>query len=166
MKLDTGTNLPENFEFTAEFKDLFDLIEKSKKNLFITGKAGSGKSTLIEYIRKNTKKNIAILAPTGITAIKARGQTVHSFFKFPPRFISKDDVKVLREREHIQRLETLLIDESSMLRADIFDAINLSLKRNRANKQPFGGVQIILFGDLLQLPPVVSSIDEEVMEKF
>ena len=89
MKLDTGTNLPENFEFTAEFKDLFDLIEKSKKNLFITGKAGSGKSTLIEYIRKNTKKNIAILAPTGITAIKARGQTVHSFFKFPPRFISK-----------------------------------------------------------------------------
>ena len=166
MKLDTGTNLPENFEFTSEFKDLFDLVEKSKKNLFITGKAGSGKSTLIEYIRKNTKKNIAILAPTGITAIKARGQTVHSFFKFPPRFISKDDVKVLREREHIQRLETLLIDESSMLRADIFDAIDLSLKKNRGNKKPFGGVQIILFGDLLQLPPVVSSIDEEVMEKF
>ncbi len=166
MKLDTGTNLPEKFEFTSEFKDLFDLVEKSKKNLFITGKAGSGKSTLIEYIRKNTKKNIAILAPTGITAIKARGQTVHSFFKFPPRFISKDDVKVLREREHIQRLETLLIDESSMLRADIFDAIDLSLKKNRGNKKPFGGVQIILFGDLLQLPPVVSSIDEEVMEKF
>ena len=58
MKLDTGTNLPEKFEFTSEFKDLFDLVEKSKKNLFITGKAGSGKSTLIEYIRKNTKKNI------------------------------------------------------------------------------------------------------------
>ena len=166
MKLDTGTELPSKFELTNEFKDLFELIESTNKNLFITGKAGSGKSTLLEYFRQKTQKNYAILAPTGITAIKAKGQTVHSFFKFPPRFISKNDVKILRDRDLIKKLDTLLIDESSMLRADIFDAIDLSLKKNRGNKKPFGGVQIILFGDLLQLPPVVSSNDREVMEKF
>ena len=166
MKLDTGTELPSKFELTNEFKDLFELIERTNKNLFITGKAGSGKSTLLEYFRQKTQKNYAILAPTGITAIKAKGQTVHSFFKFPPRFISKNDVKILRERDLIKKLDTLLIDESSMLRADIFDAIDLSLKSNRENKKPFGGVQIILFGDLLQLPPIVSSNDKEVMEKF
>ena len=166
MKLDTGTELPSKFELTNEFKDLFELIERTNKNLFITGKAGSGKSTLLEYFRQKTQKNYAILAPTGITAIKAKGQTVHSFFKFPPRFISKNDVKILRDRDLIKNLDTLLIDESSMLRADIFDAIDLSLKKNRGNKKPFGGVQIILFGDLLQLPPVVSSNDREVMEKF
>lgn len=166
MKLDTGTKLPAQFQLTKEFEELFELIERTNKNLFITGKAGSGKSTLLEYFRQNTKKNHAILAPTGITAIKAKGKTVHSFFKFPPRFVSKKDVKILRDRDLIKRLDTLLIDESSMLRADIFDAIDLSLKINRGNKKPFGGVQLILFGDLLQLPPVVSSNDREVMEKF
>ena len=97
---------------------------------------------------------------------KAKGQTVHAFFKFPPRFISKKDVKFLYDKEKINKLDTLLIDESSMLRADLFDAINHSLKKNRGNKKPFGGVQIILFGDLLQLPPIVSDLDKEVVEKF
>ena len=166
MKLDTGTELPTEFKLTKEFVDFYNLIEETNQNLFITGKAGSGKSTLLEYFRQNTKKNYAILAPTGITAIKAKGQTVHSFFKFPPRFISKKDVKFLYDKEKINKLNTLLIDESSMLRADLFDAINHSLKKNRGNKKPFGGVQIILFGDLLQLPPIVSDLDKEVVEKF
>ena len=166
MKLDTGTQLPIEFKLTKEFQDFYNLIEDTNQNLFITGKAGSGKSTLLEYFRLNTKKNFAILAPTGITAIKAKGQTVHSFFKFPPRFISKKDVKFLYDKDKINRLDTLLIDESSMLRADLFDAINHSLKKNRKSKKPFGGVQIILFGDLLQLPPVVSDLDKEVIEKF
>jgi len=166
MKLDTGTELPTEFKLTKEFLDFYNLIEETNQNLFITGKAGSGKSTLLEYFRQNTKKNHAILAPTGITAIKAKGQTVHAFFKFPPRFISKKDVKFLYDKEKINKLDTLLIDESSMLRADLFDAINHSLKKNRGNKKPFGGVQIILFGDLLQLPPIVSDLDKEVVEKF
>lgn len=166
IKLDTGTELPKNFILTEEFKNLFNKIEKTKSNLFITGKAGSGKSTLLEYFRQNTKKNYVICAPTGITAIKARGQTIHSFFKFPPRFVSKSDVKILRDRELLKKLDVLLIDETSMVRADILDAINESLKKNRSSKKPFGGVQVILLGDLLQLSPVVSSTEREVMDEF
>ena len=163
---DTGTTLPEKFVLTGEFKKLFEIIDKKKSNLFITGKAGTGKSTFLEYFRQNTKKNHAILAPTGITAIKAKGKTIHSFFKFPPRFITKDDVKLLKDRKLLLKLETLLIDESSMIRADIFDSIDYSLKINRKSTKPFGGVQIILLGDLFQLPPVVSGNDKEVIEKF
>ena len=166
IKLDTGTELPKSFVLTDEFKKLFNKIENTKSNLFITGKAGSGKSTLLEYFRQNTKKNYVILAPTGITAIKAKGKTIHSFFKFPPRYVSKSDVKILREKEILRNLDVLLIDESSMVRADIFDAINDSLKKNRSSKTLFGGVQIILFGDLLQLSPIVSSNDKEVMDEF
>ena len=165
-KFNTETIIPEKFELTDEFKDTYNLINETDKNLFITGKAGCGKSTLLEYFRQNTNKNHAILAPTGITAIKAKGKTIHSFFKFPARFITKEDVKILRDRNLLNKLETLLIDECSMCRADIFDAIDLSLKINRKNKKPFGGVQIILFGDLLQLSPVVSSAEKEVIEKF
>ena len=165
-KFNTETIIPEKFELTDEFKDTYNLINETDKNLFITGKAGCGKSTLLEYFRQNTNKNHAILTPTGITAIKAKGKTIHSFFKFPARFITKEDVKILKDRNLLNRLQTLLIDESSMIRADIFDAIDLSLKRNRKNKKPFGGVQIVLFGDLLQLSPVVSSAEKEVVEKF
>lgn len=166
IKLDTGTELPKSFILTDEFKKLFNKIETTKSNMFITGKAGSGKSTLLEYFRQNTKKNYVILAPTGITAIKAKGKTIHSFFKFKPRFISKADVRPLRDREIFKSLDILLIDEASMVRADIFDAINDSLQKNRSNKKLFGGVQVILFGDLLQLSPVVSSNDQQVMEEF
>ena len=165
-KFNTETEIPEKFELTDEFKNTYNLINKTSKNLFITGKAGCGKSTLLEYFRQNTNKNHAILAPTGITAIKAKGKTIHSFFKFPARFITKEDVKILRDKNLLSRLETLLIDECSMIRSDIFDAIDLSLKKNRKNKKPFGGVQIILFGDLLQLSPVVSSAEKEVVERF
>jgi len=165
-KFNTETIIPEKFELTDEFKNTYNLINNTNKNLFITGKAGCGKSTLLEYFRQNTNKNHAILAPTGITAIKAKGKTIHSFFKYPARIITKEDVKILKDRNLLNRLETLLIDESSMIRSDIFDAIDLSLKKNRKNKKPFGGVQIVLFGDLLQLPPVVSSQEKEVIEKF
>ena len=98
MKLDTGTELPDNLELTKEFKDTFNLINDTNTNLFITGKAGSGKSTLLEYFRQNTKKNFVTLAFQGITAIKAKGQTLHSFFKFPAHFISKQDIKILKDK--------------------------------------------------------------------
>ena len=163
---DEGTTLPKKFLLTKEFTKIFELIEKENLNLFITGKAGTGKSTFLEYFRNKTKKNHAILAPTGITAIKAKGKTIHSFFKFPPRFIVKDDVKLLKDKQLLQRLDTLLIDESSMIRSDIFDGIDYSLKINRGNNKPFGGVQIVLLGDLFQLPPVVSGSEKEVIEKF
>ena len=166
ITLDTGTELPLNLNLTSEFKDFFKLMEDTDLNMFITGKAGSGKSTLLEYFRQNTYKNHVILAPTGIAAIKARGQTIHSFFKFPPRVIQESDVKILRDQKLIKKLDTLLIDESSMIRADMLDAINLSLKKNRKNNKPFGGVQIILIGDLFQLPPVVSSDAKDIIEQL
>jgi len=168
MKLDTGTELPDKFILTDEFKEFCKLINDTSTNLFITGKAGSGKSTLLEYFRQNTDKNIATLANQGITAIKAKGQTIHSFFKFGPHFISDQDIKILigDKKEVLQNLDTILIDEISMVRADLFDAINLSLKKNRKNNKPFGGVQIILFGDVMQIDPIVSSVEKEVMEKF
>ena len=168
MKLDTGTELPDKFILTDEFKEFCKLINDTSTNLFITGKAGSGKSTLLEYFRQNTDKNIVTLANQGITAIKAKGQTIHSFFKFRPHFISDQDIKILigDKKEVLQNLDTILIDEISMVRADLFDAINLSLKKNRKNNKPFGGVQIILFGDVMQIDPIVSSVEKEVMEKF
>jgi len=166
IKLDTGTELPENFVLTKEFKEIFEIIDNTNSNLFITGKAGSGKSTLLEYFRQNTKKNYATLAFQGITAIKAKGQTIHSFFKFPPHFISEDDVDTLKDKEVIQKLDTILIDEISMVRADLFDAMDLSLRKNRKSDKPFGGVQIILIGDVMQIEPIVGSKEEDVMEKF
>ena len=166
IKLDTGTDLPPNFILTDEFKAIFNIMENKKLNMFITGKAGSGKSTLLEYFRQNTKKNHVILAPTGISAIKARGKTIHSFFHYPPRIVEKQDIKTLRDQKLIKKLDTILIDESSMIRADIFDAIDHSLKKNRKNTEIFGGVQIILIGDLFQLPPVVSGDSKEIMEEL
>ena len=166
IKLDTGTELPENFVLTKEFKEIFEIIDNTNSNLFITGKAGSGKSTLLEYFRQNTKKNYATLAFQGITAIKAKGQTIHSFFKFPPHFISEDDVDTLKDKEVIQKLDTILIDEVSMVRADLFDAIDLSLRKNRKNDKPFGGVQMILIGDVMQIDPIVGAKEETVMDKF
>ena len=93
MKFDTGTELPDNFVLTKEFSDVYNLINDTNVNLFITGKAGSGKSTLLEYFRQNTNKNFVTLAFQGITAIKAKGQTLHSFFKFGPHFLAKEEIK-------------------------------------------------------------------------
>lgn len=168
INLDTGTDLPEAFVLTEEFKNVFSKIENDNSNLFITGKAGCGKSTLLEYFRQNTKKNHAILAYTGLAAIRARGMTIHSFFKFPSRFIQKKDkeIKLLKDREFLKRLDTLLIDECSMVRADLFDAVDESLRKNRKNKKPFGGVQIILFGDLLQIAPIVTKSDREIIDQI
>jgi ATP-dependent DNA helicase PIF1 len=166
MKLDTGTELPDNLELTKEFTDTFDLINNTNTNLFITGKAGSGKSTLLEYFRQNTEKKFVTLAFQGITAIKAKGQTLHSFFKFPPHFVTKQDVKILKDKSLIKKLDTILIDEISLVRADLFDAIDISLKLNRGNDEPFGGVQIIVFGDVMQLDPIIGRQDVEIMEKF
>lgn len=165
INLDQGTDLPEKFILTDEFRKLYDKIENTDSNLFITGKAGCGKSTLLEYFRQNTNKNYAIVAPTGLTAIKARGMTIHSFFKLPPRFIQKHDVKMMKDPAVLKKLDILLIDECSMMRADVLDGIDESLRKNRSSKKVFGGVQIILFGDLLQLAPIVSSAEEDSVKE-
>ncbi|MCQ9208029.1 MAG: DEAD/DEAH box helicase [Omnitrophica bacterium] len=165
--LETKTEIPDDFEFNEEFQRAFNLMENTKEHIFITGKAGTGKSTLLQYFRTETKKSIAVLAPTGVAAIKIRGQTIHSFFKFPPRFIQKDHIRRLRNKELLQKIDTIIIDEMSMLRADLLDGIDYALRINRGQHDlPFGGVQIILFGDLFQLPPVVDRDIRGVIQKL
>lgn len=152
-------SFPTDFQLTPEFSTTFDLMENSKRHLFITGKAGTGKSTLLQYFKEKTKKKIVVVAPTGIAAINIGGSTIHSFFRFPPRLVTRNDVRVIaNKRELFSSLDAVIIDEVSMVRADIMDAIDYSLRinRNRPN-EPFGGVQMILIGDLYQLEPVVES---------
>lgn len=139
------------------FSRLSEHIDQTTDHLYITGRAGTGKSTLLQLYRKSTKKKVVVLAPTGIAALNVKGQTIHSFFGFPPKLLQPDDIKTSRFRKIIQKLDAVVIDEISMVRADVFDAIDLSLQINRKDGRPFGGVQMILFGDLFQLPPVVSS---------
>lgn len=145
-------------EITPEIQNILDKFENSKDNIFLTGKAGTGKSTLLKYFRATTNRNYAVIAPTGIAAINVQGQTIHSFFGFGID-VTPDNIKYARgEKLTIMKtLDTLIIDEISMVRADLMDCINTSLQLNRGNKQPFGGVQIIAVGDPYQLPPVVKS---------
>ncbi|MBU1121453.1 MAG: AAA family ATPase [Candidatus Omnitrophota bacterium] len=157
------------FDFCGEFKDALELMENSKHHIFITGKAGSGKSTLLRYFKDITRKNNITLAPTGIAAVNVDGQTVHSFFSLPLGFIAPDQVKKLYhdKKKIIRNLDVLLIDEASMLRADMFDAIDYSLRINSGKKNiPFGGIRIIMFGDIFQLPPIVKGSMRHIMENY
>jgi len=159
--------LPDDFELSEEFETIIDQLENTKEHFYITGKAGSGKSTLLAYFRSITKKNTAVLAPTGVAAIRVQGQTIHSFFGFPPKVIQTRHIKKARQVEVLQNLETLIIDEISMVRADVMDAIDYSLRVHRKKlTQPFGGVQVIVFGDLFQLPPVVNMDESPLLERL
>ena len=143
-----------------DFKYALDALEKSGNSLFITGKAGTGKSTLLQLFRNTTKKKVAVLAPTGVAALNVQGQTIHSFFGFPPRIITPAEGARRIVRKDLLRmyknLEILIIDEISMVRADMLDGMDKFLRVNRENFRPFGGVQVVFFGDLFQLPPVVT----------
>ncbi len=155
----------EDVELTPEFLRALELMEQPGRCLFITGKTGTGKSPLLRYFRAKTKKNVVVLAPTGVAAINVEGQTIHSFLRLPPRFIQKEDIRrISRTRRVNERLDTQVIDEASMVRADLMDAVDWALRLNRDQPNiPFGGVQVILFGDLFQLPPVV---DRDMTEVF
>ena len=163
----------------AEFQDALRLIQYTRNSVFLTGKAGTGKSTFLRYVCNHTKKKHVVLAPTGIAAINAGGSTMHSFFKLPfhpllpddPQFspkrirdtlrYSSSQVKLLRE------IELIIIDEISMVRADIIDFIDKVLRIYTRNlREPFGGKQILLVGDAYQLEPVVKSDEREILNRF
>jgi len=136
-------------------------------NLFLTGRAGTGKTTLLRKFLAEAGDKAVIVAPTGVAAMNAGGQTIHSFFKLPPRLIEAQDVRRLPNARVVRAVETVVIDEISMVRADMLDAIDRSLKLNRGSKRPFGGVRMILSGDLHQLPPVVSNQESPILlERF
>ena len=161
----------------------FDLAEKyveeTSVSLFLTGKAGTGKTTFLRYIVERTSKRCVVLAPTGVAAVNARGSTIHSFFSLPLcpylpdvpelkteyqmperlRKLKKEKVKIIRT------LDLLIIDEVSMVRADLLDAVDATLRRYRRSSKPFGGVQLLMIGDAQQLSPVVTEADRPFLEK-
>ncbi len=160
-------NFPDGYEKNPIVKQLFERLEGSNESFYITGKAGTGKSTFIQYFAKKTRKNILMCAFTGIAAINVGGQTIHSFFRLPPKPLLPEDDEITKFEEYskkyklIQQIDTIIIDEVSMLRADIVEAIDYSLRINGGNPaKVFGGKQIIFVGDIFQLPPVANSNDE------
>ena len=151
-------NVPK-IEINGQFRKALDLLDTTSKNVFITGKAGTGKSTLLKYFREHTRKNIVVLAPTGVAALNVGGETIHSFFRFKPD-ITPDKVKKVKGRNAgiYRELHAIVIDETSMVRADLLDCADAFLRLNGPSSlSPFGGLQMVFIGDLYQLPPVVSS---------
>jgi DNA replication protein DnaC len=152
--------LPADFKFTDDFKRAFDVMENTNYSVFITGKAGTGKSTLIRYFKLNTGKKAVYLAPTGVAALNIRGKTIHSLFKFPPRLVTSDQIKDNTYKREVQELfekaDIIIVDEISMARADIIEGMDYVLKKFRDNGKPFGGVQMAFIGDMYQLPPVIN----------
>ena len=148
-------------ELDNEQKKIYDFITTKKKNIFIQGQAGTGKSTLIDHIRYNSDKNVVVTSPTAIAATNVGGCTLHSLFRLPPKDYF-DPMKVIYERNKsndsvLRHIQILIIDEISMVRPDMLDAIDLILKEVKRSKKPFGGIQTVLVGDLYQLPPIIKS---------
>ncbi|MDR3253727.1 MAG: AAA family ATPase, partial [Endomicrobium sp.] len=151
-------------EINDEFKQAYNLIDKSEDCVFITGNAGTGKTTFLHYYITNTNKRTVVLASTGVAALNCGGETVHSFFNFKPDItLSKVKKKRISEKSIYKKIETIIIDEVSMLRCDILDCVDKFLRLNREeNQNPFGGVQMIFIGDIKQLPPVVKREEQYI----
>jgi len=155
-------------EFNEQFTKALHLLQHGSHNVFVTGKAGTGKSTLLRYFRAHTSKKIVVLAPTGVAALNVGGETIHSFFRFKPG-TTPDKVRRARKKEAeiYRELSAIVIDEASMVRADLMDCVDAFMRLNgREPGRPFGGAQLILFGDLYQLPPVVTSAEREVFSTY
>ncbi len=149
-------------KLAPEQKRALDLM-LSGKNVFLTGKAGTGKSTAVDEFRKACKNGCVFLAPTGIAAINIKGSTIHSFFQLKPGLLTPDSIEPIGSRKRIDMIRsvrTIVIDEISMVRSDLFVAIDMRLQEITGCNKPFGGKQIILVGDFLQLPPVVKEKTE------
>ena len=156
----------QTIEINPAFARALERIDSGGRNLFITGKAGTGKSTLLEYYRANAAERPVILAPTGVAALQVGGETVHRFFGFgidvTPEKVRESRRKP-RRPEIYKNLRTLIIDEASMLRADLLDCVDMFLRKHGPNRgAPFGGVQMVFVGDLYQLPPVVTNTEREI----
>lgn len=169
-------------EISPQFEQVLNFINRTNQLIFLTGKAGTGKTTLLKYIKQNTFKQISIVAPTGVAAINAGGSTIHSFFQFPfTPFLpalkesgeidsSKNPVTLKYNSQRLaifRNLELLVIDEISMVRADLLDQIDVTLRQTRKKWHlPFGGVQVLLIGDMYQLPPVVQQEEWKLLNEI
>ena len=154
----------ESVALSREQQALFDYIEGSENNIFVTGRAGTGKSTLLTYLIENTKKKVAVCAPTGVAALNVGGVTIHSLFGFPFGILGTEDIGRhlnRRTREVLAAIDMLVIDEVSMVNADLMDTMSraMGIARGR-RKLPFGGAQVVMFGDPYQLAPVPGNNEE------
>jgi len=154
-------------EINKQFAQALSLMENSLKNIFITGRAGTGKSTLLKLFLETTKKTAVVLAPTGVAAVNVNGQTIHSFFGFKPDItLSKVAKLKVYKKDLYRHLKTIIIDEVSMVRADLMDCMDKFLRLYGPSKQlPFGGVQMVFIGDLYQLAPVVTSKERDLFKE-
>lgn len=151
------------YQTNPQLELAFDYVRNTHKNIFLTGKAGTGKTTFLQQVKQETAKRLVVVAPTGVAAINASGMTIHSFFQLPfgpylPGNVQDTSRQKRFTREKIrliQSLDLLVIDEISMVRADVLDAIDEVLRRYRNRSKPFGGLQLLMIGDLHQLPPIV-----------
>lgn len=158
--------LPENIEISDEYLKAIRVIKSEAKAIFITGDPGTGKSTLIQLLKTILQDNIAVLSFTGTAALQIGGQTINSFFQMPFYILPLNWTNDTRNfKIKAQALQRIIIDEASMLRPDMLDAISSALSSARGDERPFGGVQLILFGDLYQLPPVLAD-DKAVKEYY
>ena len=161
-----------------EWQDALQIVNYTRRSLFLTGKAGTGKSTFLRYVAQNTKKKHVVLAPTGIAAINAEGVTLHSFFRIPFHPLLPNDTRYDRrhiketlkytseQRKLLREIELIIIDEISMVRADIIDFIDKVLRIFTRNEEPFGGKQLLLVGDIYQLEPVVKEDERQLLRPF
>jgi ATP-dependent DNA helicase PIF1 len=166
---DGGVTWPKGVEPTAEYIAAAQHWNDGDGHLFVTGRAGTGKSTLLRALRDSADDETIVVAPTGLAAVNVGGQTIHSFFGLPPRLVRSDDIKRSRNGRIMRKMKHLVIDEVSMVRSDLMWAIDQSLRVNRGRaKEPFGGVRLMLFGDLHQLPPVVqeNEVAQHLEEEF
>ena len=159
-------------ERNEQLRQAWDFVEHTGRSIFLTGKAGTGKTTFLKTVVERSKKQMVVVAPTGVAAINAGGVTIHSFFQLPlspyvpgAKVQQKYDFSK-EKRKIISSLDLLIIDEISMVRSDLLDAIDNVLRRYRDGRLPFGGVQLLMIGDLAQLTPVVTPEDEEVLHGY
>lgn len=162
---DVITQANEEIEVTPDYEEVIKAINAHDPFIFVSGKAGTGKTTLIGYLRDKVPGNVVVVAPTGVAALQVKGVTIHSFFRLPPRIIfPEEDIKTVKDRRMYEGIRLLIIDEISMVRADIVDAIDLFLRANGPQQgKPFGGVQVMFVGDLFQLPPVINTSEMELL---
>lgn len=159
-------------EKNQELRNAWDFVEHTGISIFLTGKAGTGKTTFLRALKEHSNKRNVIVAPTGVAAMNAGGMTIHSFFQLPlspfvPNANIKNRFDYSKEKRKIMRtLDLLIIDEISMVRADVLDAIDSVLRRFREPNKPFGGVQLLMIGDLQQLTPVVTPTEEELLQRY
>lgn len=148
-------------DLSPEQRAVFERIEEGRDHLFVTGRAGTGKSTLLEHLSWHSKKQIVICAPTGVAALNVGGQTIHSLFRLPIGVIADHAIDPPPEtRKLLAAIDTLVIDEVSMVNADLMDAMDRTLRIARQRKEPFGGAQVVMFGDPYQLAPVPGDPEE------